>query len=64
MPTERVRPASLNGRHGFELSEADMPCIGSAPCGAELSEYVSNLQLVPGQRVVALLQSAFECLVL
>lgn len=47
MPAERVSPAGLNGRHYFELCKADMPRIGSAPCGAELSEYISNLQLVP-----------------
>lgn len=48
MPAERLRAAGLNGRHHFELAEANMPCIGPPPRGTMFAENVSDLQ--PGAR--------------
>lgn len=45
MPAKRLGPASLNGRHDFELVEADMPGIGPPPRGAVSSEDARDFKL-------------------
>jgi hypothetical protein len=38
MTAEGRRPAALDGAHHLQLVEADMACIGGAPCGAVVAE--------------------------
>src|SRR3979411_2737330 len=44
MPTERRRAAALDRTHAFELVEADVPGIGSAPRRPVVPEDVRDLQ--------------------
>ena len=45
MAAERRGAAALDRRHHFELAEADMAGIGTAPCpGAMIAEDIRNLQ--------------------
>jgi hypothetical protein len=44
MPAERGRAALLDRRHDLELTQADMPGIGSAPVGSMAMKDVCDLQ--------------------
>ena len=45
---KRRRAAVLDGAHDFELPEADMAAVGTAPSGAVIAENVRDLQQGPG----------------
>ena len=42
--TERRRTTALDGRHDFQLVEADVPGIGTTPSGPVVAEDIRDLQ--------------------
>ncbi len=54
MAAERCRAAVLDGTHHFELAEAHMAAIGSAPCSPVAAEDIRNLQRRAGHRSLRL----------